>query len=239
MVFNEFASAIERAASRGASEFPRSVSAVCREFCAPGHWRQLMQSAKDEIATDKLPRGNSHAHENGFQKIGLFKSQTGLQIRLHVWYSDSARDVSSIHNHRWDFVSAVLCGSLFARNYQETTVDGAQEFIRRTLSDAIAGEQKVTQDTGVCGLMTHSEYEVSSGGVHALSADVPHLAYPVPGTDVTATIVVTAPSQKSGSIQYVPHGTTQREARKEVGARALFSPAESIEEIERLLQRTA
>jgi hypothetical protein len=118
---------------------------------------------------------------------------------------------------------------------------GEKVYLRRFLSDAIDGQLKVAEDAGTCRLLTHSEYEVSAGGSHFLSADVPHLAYPVAGTEVTASLVITAPAVKAGSTQYIVSTSLGAEPPKDKdqSARDLYSPRESVDWIARLLETVA
>lgn len=48
-------------------------------------------------------------HANGFWKITLRRFSDGSRLRLHVW---TRALPGNIHNHRWDFSSVVLRGSL-------------------------------------------------------------------------------------------------------------------------------
>lgn len=55
----------------------------------------------------------SYRHDNGFDKFVLSSAPaSGLKLVLHVWRSVKNDYVDNIHDHRWDFASIVLCGSL-------------------------------------------------------------------------------------------------------------------------------
>lgn len=58
----------------------------------------------------------SYRHQNGFDKIPL-KTKNGEKFRLHVYRVGAEAD-ENIHNHRWDFESKVLCGSLPMHLYE-------------------------------------------------------------------------------------------------------------------------
>ncbi len=58
----------------------------------------------------------SYRHQNGFYKIPLM-AKNGEKFRLHV-YRVGAKADENIHNHRWDFESKVLCGSLPMHLYE-------------------------------------------------------------------------------------------------------------------------
>ncbi len=63
----------------------------------------------------------SYLHPNGFDKIVLIDSQRpAYKLRLHVWLpSEEQKAIApeDVHNHRWDFCSHVLMGSLDWEEY--------------------------------------------------------------------------------------------------------------------------
>ncbi|WP_433269263.1 hypothetical protein ACQPZF_06460 [Actinosynnema sp. CS-041913] len=61
-------------------------------------------------AESDLP-DRAYRHPNGFLKIVLI-AEVEFQLRLHVWRPepDSPVATENVHNHRWDFASAVLVG---------------------------------------------------------------------------------------------------------------------------------
>lgn len=58
----------------------------------------------------------SYRHQNGFYKLPLM-TKNGEKFRLHV-YRVGAKADENIHNHRWDFESKVLWGSLPMHLYE-------------------------------------------------------------------------------------------------------------------------
>lgn len=66
----------------------------------------------------------SYAHDNGFEKLVL-DCGTGWKLRFHYWpEKESNLDDANIHNHRWDFASAVVLGELHAYYYEITNCEG-------------------------------------------------------------------------------------------------------------------
>ncbi|MFJ4207965.1 hypothetical protein ACIPY2_05810 [Paenarthrobacter sp. NPDC089675] len=58
-------------------------------------------------------------HPNSFNKYVLaVHSATGSKLVLHSWHSGIPFSEAEIHNHRWNFVSAVLKGSIEAQTLQ-------------------------------------------------------------------------------------------------------------------------
>lgn len=68
----------------------------------------------------------SYQHGNGFAKIVLLDHD--YKLRLHIWLDDSYSE-QNIHNHRWDFASYILYGTLHDEIWQISSesniVDGA------------------------------------------------------------------------------------------------------------------
>lgn len=54
----------------------------------------------------------SYYHHNGFDKLVLMEGED-FTLRLHIWWKEN-RGISqeNIHNHRWDFVSSILIGTM-------------------------------------------------------------------------------------------------------------------------------
>jgi hypothetical protein len=77
---------------------------------------QAIQAALDDLSSIEAIAQQSYRHQNGFVKIPL-KTKNGEKFRLHV-YRVGAKADKNIHNHRWDFESKVLCGSLPMHLYE-------------------------------------------------------------------------------------------------------------------------
>jgi hypothetical protein len=59
---------------------------------------------------------NSYVHDNGFDKIVLV-SDARYKLRLHIWW-DELTSEENIHDHRWDFYSVVISGSIRFEQYK-------------------------------------------------------------------------------------------------------------------------
>ena len=66
----------------------------------------------------------SYVHQNGFVKI-VYETLEDSVCRLHI-YPLGARADLNIHDHRWDFSSVTICGSL-PMSIFEVTDDGTSE----------------------------------------------------------------------------------------------------------------
>ena len=207
------------AASVGLSDpFGDIVEAVRRYYAAPGpdagSAAEMLAAALPDAGSAArflrgavarrrsgaaVDHGSSHVHRNGFTKVSLVRDRAcGWNLRLHVWWAP-ARD-AQVHDHRWDFASLVLAGSLRAVNYR--VGDGAQYAIAR-YSDAVAGGRKSVEASGACALVPAASYSLSAGGTHSLRYDVPHVLDHADDSPA-ATLVLTGPAQRDFSRAFVP-----------------------------------
>lgn len=101
----------------------------------------FLREAMESVERAAQPRGGSVLHENGFRKVSLFKDPvTSMQVRLNFW--PAGTEDGSIHDHRWNFLSLVVCGTLEHSVYEATpsTAAGAASMVE--LSDADASLRK-------------------------------------------------------------------------------------------------
>ncbi len=56
------------------------------------------------------------------QGFGMLRAYVSKELRLHVWSSDQrTENVSSLHDHPWDFESLVVSGTMSNTRYRATT----------------------------------------------------------------------------------------------------------------------
>lgn len=111
---------IRRLASLGPSPAdPASLSRLLSELISSGTVADSVREMLQDPATLAELGGRSYAHANGFDKVVLATHpQNHWKLRLHVWPQNHTADQQeNIHNHRWDFASAVLVGSLDAEYF--------------------------------------------------------------------------------------------------------------------------
>jgi len=151
--------------------------------------------------SNSCPRGNSHAHPNGFDKLSLYRSKLGFCVRLHVWRSDT-RHVEQIHSHRWDFSSVVLCGALVAMNYRISRADehGGERYYAVRLGDMQEHGKRAT-NAGHVTLIHTNQARLGAMDSHSLRFSEPHRVRKEV-VALTATLVVTAPACSANSISY-------------------------------------
>lgn len=65
---------------------------------------------KDPVALHQLAQ-RAYVRANGFTRLPLCTAAAGARVRLHYWPTAVLAE-ENIHDHRWGFVSRVLCGRL-------------------------------------------------------------------------------------------------------------------------------
>lgn len=87
-----------------------------REFNNPTALEQLFDSIRNDQEWMKDIVERSYSHEIGFDKLVLVSMQDPeRKLRLHIWdektIPQQATD-ADIHNHRWNFCSTILTGTM-------------------------------------------------------------------------------------------------------------------------------
>ncbi|MCW3093386.1 MAG: hypothetical protein JWP81_4455 [Ferruginibacter sp.] len=84
------------------------VQQISGEGFIPDILDSLLRHEEDLISV----AANSYTHNNGFDKITLLSSsKPSYKLRLHIWWPGSTYMNEHIHNHSWDFSSAILTGA--------------------------------------------------------------------------------------------------------------------------------
>ena len=93
--------------SEPAADLLEILSAMAR----PGDLAELLLSlSKDDKAIAACAE-RSFRHPLGFSKLTLIDALPLFNLRVHVWWPGDEGGVDHVHNHRFSFVSAVVCGS--------------------------------------------------------------------------------------------------------------------------------
>lgn len=183
--------------------------------------------AVQHLKSDR-PVGSSHLHENGFLKLGIYKSAlTGIKVRVHIWPKGEADRSSEIHDHRWSFASLVCKGAVRFENFRKDVREESPEsssYLEYQLSDADSSGQKLVSATGRVRLLPVSTYEVAEYSTHALSHDVPHCATALSSESTVVTLVLTAPAARPYSNTY----RTDKNLSERTAARTYLSKSDAI-----------
>lgn len=99
---------------------PDTLLAAHREAMASGAVARLVTNTLADHNQLALMAARSYEHANGFDKLVL-EVGSGWKMRFHYWPTPEASlDGVNIHNHRWDFASSILLGTLQAHYYEVT-----------------------------------------------------------------------------------------------------------------------
>ncbi|QFZ17071.1 hypothetical protein [Saccharothrix syringae] len=169
-----------------------------RRLAAPEFLRPLLARG----ATGEVP-DRAYRHPNGFLKIVLV-SNPEFQLRLHVWRPapEYPAPTENVHNHRWDFASAVLAGGY---RFQEYVPDArGEDFLgfrygghRGTSSYALA-------PTGDARLRCTFDADLSSGSSYLLTSDVLHRVVS-PADRTTVSMILQGPHKDAPVEVYAKH----------------------------------
>lgn len=139
---------------------------------------------------------DSYAHDNGFDKIVLFQdSETRMKMRLHLWYPliipNTKRPRQNVHNHRWDFSSAVLIGSAENLSYRFAQQgETGEEFFHYRYYARGSKEHYEVEERGKTMLICTSTQQVAKGDVYSVENETLHRVDVLDG-QLVATLVIT------------------------------------------------
>ncbi len=114
VIDNEVASKLDAIA--GPTGFQRALELLydLRNSACSARWVRAL-SEQDELHWRDAPV--AYLHDNGYFKIPLLRSKvSGATLRLNIW-SHRLPNMENVHDHRWDYASIVLTGSLIEHQY--------------------------------------------------------------------------------------------------------------------------
>lgn len=100
----------------------------------------------------------SVVHRGGFEKHFISRFSSGSELRVHVWRSDEQIDEprkNAVHNHRWDFVSKIVSGTLKETIY--IFDENGPEYVEH--------KYLINPSTGVSSIQPIGRVNISSEGV--------------------------------------------------------------------------
>lgn len=175
----------------------------------------------------EVRRDSSYRHNNGFDKLSLFKDDD-VHVRIHI---GQPTESSTIHDHGWNLWSIVLAGKIRLVNYREDPkgpiARNKVAFIEERKGPGAQLVSKRHQTQGTVNMTACSSCIVLQGGSHYLSFDEPHMAE-IKHPD-TITFLVTSHSLRAHS--YVFTTGTPAQAKSYV----LFSDDEIVEKLQNVI----
>lgn len=139
---------------------------------------------------------DSYAHDNGFDKIILFQDlETRMKMRLHLWHPlaipNAKRPRQNVHNHRWDFSSAVLIGYADNHNYRFAHPDEeGEEYFHYRYYARGSKEHYDVEGRGKTRVISVSTERVTEGSIYSVEGEVLHRV-DTPDDQFVATLVIT------------------------------------------------
>jgi len=128
----------------------------------------------------------SYVHANGFMKLVLFDDPSmPFSVRLHVW-TRIPRWEGTIHNHRWDFASLVLTGTIEFRNFVRSAE--GQPYAAFSYAGSKAGRDALLPK-GALRLSELPITRVQAGSIHSCDTEVFHQARAC-GSETTRTLLL-------------------------------------------------
>jgi hypothetical protein len=115
----------ERLSSSSEDELAAALGIV-QVLADPGHLSGVLKSLVSDEYLLAAAAKRSYTHDNGFDKIVIAASPGGWLLRLNVWWPGREPHTENIHNHRWDFASAIVAGSCRAE-YFHCAEDGEEQ----------------------------------------------------------------------------------------------------------------
>jgi hypothetical protein len=151
--------------------------------------RQLLDTA---LSPGRL---DAYWHDNGFAKVVLATGKkTGRKLVLHVWPTAAVVDTEdNIHNHRWDFASAIIIGTLEMEIF---TSDRADITLDHYSYSPVGGDGRYRfERQGRMSVGRGAYFQLSAGKDYHLNNSVLHRAWGG-RLGATASVVVQSAPQR-------------------------------------------
>lgn len=162
-----------------------------RTLADPAVLVRLLEAFLLRLETGRIGCLGSYRHDNGFTKVPLLHDHClRTKLRLHLWDPEEVFTWApqNIHNHRWNFASAILFGSLIQRRYEWARLGTPYHhyrYLARSNKDYY-----VLQHIGLARAKLRGAERFERGQVYGVSNDVLH-QMEVPDSSFAATLVLT------------------------------------------------
>lgn len=159
----------------------------------------LLRALLEDIPKLHQVAARSYTHKNGFDKIVLLVSeQPQYKLRLHIWWPDYATEnLEHIHDHSWNFSSAIITGAFRFQTYQMSEMGFDLYHYKCEFPKLIKkGDELRNSDLGyrmrylgVSKLVNTFDSFMLAGNSYSLSKDVLHRITNIP-EKLTSTILL-------------------------------------------------
>lgn len=91
---------------------------------------------------------NYDRYDWSVQGLGMLGTYLSQELRLHIWHSRYIiPDVTTIHDHPWDFESSIICGAIYNHKFIEVDIEkwaGASPYNKMNI---LCGPDMLVSDT--------------------------------------------------------------------------------------------
>lgn len=173
-----------------------AVAQELRQIIEPHNLASLFDEFVTATQSAVHHHTDSYTHDNGFDKIVLFQDHnTRMKMRLHIWHPsiipNTRRARQNVHNHRWDFSSAVLIGHATNVSYRFAEADEKGEgFFHYRYYARGSKEHYEVEERQKAELICTNTRQVRRGEVYSIEAETLHRV-DTPCDELVATLVIT------------------------------------------------
>jgi hypothetical protein len=169
---------------------PGDLLPLIRAHAEPAALRGIFEEIRRDPARLAEVAARSYEHENGFAKVVLHEAG-GSKLRLHVWRPGLGVPAQeNIHDHRWDFASAVICGVLRSDEFAPSGTSHGERCHAYRYQRVEGSADYRLESIGRLRLARTQSRRIHAGESYYLHHSVMHrIVHDHPG--VTATLVLT------------------------------------------------
>lgn len=177
-------------------EKTRAVADELAQLIQPENLSRMFSEFIESTRTAVHHHTDSYAHDNGFDKIVLYQDgETRMKMRLHIWHPlvipNTKRARQNVHNHRWDFSSAVLIGHADNLSYRFASPEEAgEEFFHYRYYARGSKEHYDVEERGKAMLFCAGTQRVKKGDIYSVDNETLHRV-DTPDDELVATLVIT------------------------------------------------
>ena len=176
--------------SKPGEEGEQASLEVLSSLSEPAFLAELVHSIQTSPQRTTECAARSYLHPLGFRKLMLINESPLFELRIHAWPPTDVPSLDHIHNHRYGFVSSVLCGGYDMLLFQADD-DGTPMLEYREAAHPGTGWRLERQ--GTAGLRLLTNVRLRPGASYALAPGALHrVAVPASTRCITLLLSTTA-----------------------------------------------
>lgn len=164
--------AINRSKPGGDGE--QALLAAMSSLAEPGRLAGLLRSIQTSPQRTSECAARSYLHPLGFRKLLLIDESPLFELRIHYWQPSDVTSMDHVHDHRFGFISSVICGGYDMLLFQADD-DGTPMREYREAAYPGTGWQLERQGTTRLRLLTNvrlrpgASYALAPGALHRVA----------------------------------------------------------------------